>query len=119
MLPYLRALEDRIVCQAGTIAEVAQAIGADPEVLEATVSRWNALVADAEDADHGRPPPSMLPIRTPPFHFAPVWPIPRLYAAGELGGVFGHLYLAGGNMAECFIGGWIAGRETGALERWG
>ena len=46
-------------------------------------------------------------------------PIPRLYAAGELGGVFGHLYLAGGNMAECLVGGWIAGREAGSLERWG
>ena len=138
----LRALEDRIVRQAGTIGEVAREIGADSAVLESTVSRWNALVEDGEDADHGRPPPSMLPIRTPPFHFAPVWPIcsnthggpvhdakqrvidawgepvPRLYAAGELGGVFGHLYLAGGNMAECFIGGWIAGREAGALERW-
>ena len=137
----LRALEDRIVRQAGTVAEVAQAIGAEPAVLEATVSRWNALVAEGEDADHGRPPPSMLPVASPPFHFAPVWPIcsnthggpvhdakqrvidafgepiPRLYAAGELGGVFGHLYLAGGNMAECFIGGWIAGREVGSLDR--
>ena len=122
--------------------EVARAIGAEPALLEATVSRWNALVADGTDADHGRPSPSMLPIESPPFHFAPVWPIcsnthggpvhdarqriidaygepiPRLYAAGELGGVFGHLYLAGGNMAECFVGGWIAGREAGAMERW-
>ena len=138
----LRALEDRIVRQAGTIEEVAREIGADSGVLEATVSRWNELVAGGRDADHGRPPPSMLPIATPPFHFAPVYPIcsnthggpvhdakqrvidafgepiPRLYAAGELGGVFGHLYLAGGNMAECFVGGWIAGREAGALERW-
>jgi aspartate oxidase len=46
-------------------------------------------------------------------------PIPRLYAAGEMGGVFGHLYLAGGNMAECFIGGWIAGRHAAGLEPWG
>ena len=138
----LRALEDRIVRQAGTIVDVAREIGAEPAVLEATISRWNALVAGGEDTDHGRPPPSMLHIETPPFHFAPVYPIcsnthggpvhdakqrvidaygapvPRLYAAGELGGVFGHLYLAGGNMAECFIGGWIAGREAGALERW-
>ena len=44
--------------------------------------------------------------------------IPRLYAAGELGGVFGHLYLAGGNLAECFVGGWIAGRHAAALKPW-
>ena len=37
-------------------------------------------------------------------------PIPRLYAAGELGSAFGHLYMSGGNLAECFIGGRIAGR---------
>jgi succinate dehydrogenase/fumarate reductase flavoprotein subunit len=39
-------------------------------------------------------------------------PIPGLYAAGELGSVFGHLYLSGGNIAECFAGGTIAGREA-------
>ena len=77
---------------------------------------------------------SMVKIATPPFYYAEVWPvcsnthggpvhdseqrvlnafgeaIPRLYAAGELGGVFGHLYISGGNLAECFVGGWTAGR---------
>ena len=33
---------------------------------------------------------------------------------GELGSVFGHLYLSGGNLAECFVGGRIAGREAAA-----
>ena len=41
-----------------------------------------------------------------------------VYAAGELGGVFGHLYLAGGNLAECFVGGWIAGRNAAGLDAW-
>ena len=45
-------------------------------------------------------------------------PIPRLYVAGELGGVFGHLYLAGGNLAECFVGGWTAGRHAAGLDPW-
>jgi succinate dehydrogenase/fumarate reductase flavoprotein subunit len=44
--------------------------------------------------------------------------IPRLYAAGELGGVFGHLYISGGNLAECFVGGWTAGRNAARLPRW-
>ena len=94
------------------------------------------------DSEHGRPPTSMMQIKTPPFYFANVWPlvqnthggpvhnvyqevvnvfgekISRLYAAGELGGVFGHLYLAGGNLAECFVGGWIAGRRAASLEPW-
>ena len=77
----------------------------------------------------------------PPWHVARVWPIvsntqggpvhdhaqrvldpygepiPRLYAAGELGSVFGRLYLSGGNLAECFIGGRIAGCEAAAQRR--
>jgi succinate dehydrogenase/fumarate reductase flavoprotein subunit len=36
-------------------------------------------------------------------------PISRLYVAGELGSVFGHLYISGGNLSECLIGGRIAG----------
>jgi succinate dehydrogenase/fumarate reductase flavoprotein subunit len=44
--------------------------------------------------------------------------IPRLFAAGELGGVFGHLYISGGNLAECFVGGWTAGRNAARLEPW-
>ena len=124
----LRALEDRIVRQAGTIDEVAREIGADSAVLESTVSRWNALVGGRRGR-RPRPPASFhafhqdaaIPLRPVwpicsnthggPVHDAKqrvidAWgePIPRLYAAGELGGVFGHLYLAGGNMAECFIG---------------
>ena len=42
-------------------------------------------------------------------------PIPRLYSAGELGSSFGHLYLAGRNIAECFITGRIAGRNAASL----
>jgi predicted oxidoreductase len=75
----------------------------------------------------------MMPVARAPFVYAPVWPIvsntqggpvhdaaqriikpdgtpiPRLYAAGEMGSVFGHLYMSGGNIAECFVGGRIAG----------
>jgi hypothetical protein len=31
--------------------------------------------------------------------------------------VFGHLYLSGGNIAECFVGGRIAGREAAATPK--
>ena len=39
-------------------------------------------------------------------------PVQRLYAADELGGVFGHLYLSGGNFAACFVGGRVAAAAT-------
>ena len=100
----------------------------------ATIAEWNAGCAAGRDAHFGRPPNSMVPLTAPPFYAARVWPIvsntqggpvhdeeqrvldafgrpiPRLFAAGECGSVFGHLYMSGGNLAECFIGGRIAGR---------
>ena len=84
----------------------------------------------------------MLPIRHPPFYTIPVWPIitntqggpvhnarqqvvdpygqpiPRLYSAGEMGSLFGHLYLLSGNNAECFIGGRIAGTNAAGESPW-
>lgn len=42
-------------------------------------------------------------------------PVPRLYVAGELGSVFGHLYISGGNFSECLVGGQIAGRNAARL----
>ena len=137
----LRDLEFRIVHKAGSLAELAARIGVDADVLSRTIADWNAACDAGTDAIHGRPPSSMMKIATPPFYCAEVWPvcsnthggpvhdagqrvlnafeqpIPRLFAAGELGGVFGHLYISGGNLAECFVGGWIAGRNAAALAR--
>jgi hypothetical protein len=31
-------------------------------------------------------------------------PIPRLYVAGEISSIYGHLYLEAGNITECFVG---------------
>jgi succinate dehydrogenase/fumarate reductase flavoprotein subunit len=104
--------------------------------VEAAIARWNAQCAAGLDDDFGRPPSSMLPLTRPPFYLAKVWqlvsntqggpvhdagqrvldpfgqPIAGLFAAGELGSAFGHLYMSGGNLAECFVGGEIAGRNA-------
>jgi succinate dehydrogenase/fumarate reductase flavoprotein subunit len=45
-------------------------------------------------------------------------PIPRLYAAGELGSIFGHLYQVGSNFPEAIAFGRIAGRQAAALKPW-
>jgi succinate dehydrogenase/fumarate reductase flavoprotein subunit len=45
-------------------------------------------------------------------------PIRRLYAAGELGSSFGHLYLSGGNISECVVTGRIAGTNAAAEQAW-
>lgn len=125
-----------ILKQAGSLAELAAQTGLPPARLEATVAEWNRACRAGADDNFGRRPDTMVPIETPPFLAAEVWPmvintqggpvhdsmqrvltpygepIPGLYAAGELGSVFGHIYLAGGNLAECIVGGRIAGREA-------
>ena len=138
----LRELESRILRQCDTLSELAATMDVREEVLAATMAVWNAACEAGEDAMHGRPPPSMLKIATPPYYCTEVWPvcsnthggpvhdaeqrvlnafgepIPRLFAAGELGSVFGHLYISGGNLAECFVGGWTAGRNPAPLPAW-
>jgi succinate dehydrogenase/fumarate reductase flavoprotein subunit len=138
-----KELELEILKRADSIERLADEIGVDPLVLKGSIERWNALCDRGVDEDHGRPAGTMMKIDQPPYVFGQVWPtvsntqggpvhnakqqiidvagkpIPRLYAAGELGSSFGHLYLSGGNIAECFVTGWVAGREAAALEPWG
>lgn len=127
-------IELGIVRRAAGIPELARLIEVDAGVLAASIGRWNQACARQDDPEFGRPPSSMMAIAEAPFYAVQLWPvvsntqggprhderqrivdafgapIPRLYAAGELGSVFGHLYMSGGNLAECFIGGRIAGR---------
>ena len=122
-----------ILRRAQDIGELARATGADEAALAASIARWNQACVAGHDDDWARPATSMMPIGKPPFVFGPVWPvvsntqggpvhdaaqrilrpdgtaIRRLFAAGEMGSVFGHLYMSGGNIAECFVGGRIAG----------
>jgi succinate dehydrogenase/fumarate reductase flavoprotein subunit len=138
----LRELEGKIVHRAESIAELAMKMKIDTQVLHATIFEWNEFCKKQEDHVYGRPPTSMVKIANPPFYYAEVWPIcsnthggpvhdadqrvldvykqpiVRLFAAGELGGVFGHLYISGGNLAECFVGGWTAGRNAANLPAW-
>jgi succinate dehydrogenase/fumarate reductase flavoprotein subunit len=45
-------------------------------------------------------------------------PIPRLYAAGELGSIYVQYPQGGANVGECFAFGRIAGEQAAALEPW-
>lgn len=138
----MREIEAGIIKRADTIQELAALLGLDAEAVNASVARWNSSCEAGSDAEFGRPAGSMTPIDTPPFYGAPVWPvvsntqggpirddrqrvinvmgkpIDRLYAVGELGSAFGHLYMSGGNIAECFISGRIAGPDAAGLAPW-
>lgn len=132
-------VQSGLLGRANTLDELAERCGLPAAAVTATVDRWNRMCVAGVDDSFGRPPTSMVPIATPPFTFARLWPvvsntqggpvhdgeqrvidafgqpIPRLFAAGELGSVFGHLYMSGGNLAECFVGGRIAGRNAAAM----
>jgi succinate dehydrogenase/fumarate reductase flavoprotein subunit len=138
----MREIESGILKRADTLAELAELLGVDASRLEQSVTKWNAACASRNDEDFGRPGGTMMTIDTPPYYGAPVWcvvtntqggpvhdarqrivdafgaPIPRLYSAGELGSSFGHLYLSGGNIAECFVTGRVAGTGAAALPAW-
>lgn len=132
----LREVELGVLGRAEDVPGLASGLRVDPARLLHALERWNRACDVGRDDDFERPPTSMMPLRTPPYYYAEVWPvvsntqggpvhdaghrvidvygepIPKLFAAGELGSVFGHLYLAGGNLAECFVGGRIAGRAA-------
>ena len=129
-----REFDAAILRRFDSLDALAAAFEIDPATLQASIAEWNDLAASGAEDRFGRPPTGRAPIRLPPFHAAPVVPIvsntqggpvhdaqqqvldafgapiPGLYEAGEIGSVFGHIYLSGGNLAECFVGGRIAGR---------
>ena len=130
------------IIKAQTIEEIATKIKVNSKVLKSTVERWNSLCAEGEDKDFRRPPKTMMAILKPPFYAMESWPIvsntqggpahdpsqrvldpmgkpiPRLYVAGEISSIFGHLYLEAGNITECFVGGRIAGKNVADERPW-
>ena len=138
----LKEVQNGILTKCDTVADLAAAIGCEDATLRASLDAWNEACAAGRDGAHNRPAQTMAPIRTPPFYVGEIWPvvsntqggpvhdakqrvlnpfgepIPRLYEAGEVGSIWGHLYLSGANLSECFIGGRIAGREAAALGDW-
>jgi succinate dehydrogenase/fumarate reductase flavoprotein subunit len=139
----LKEVQNGILKKADTLEELAGHIGCDPAALKANIEAYNAQADSGEPDPFNRPEKSRLKIEKPPFYCGEVWPvvsntqggprhnekyqicnalhepIPRLYAAGECGGIWGFLYLAGANLTECFVGGRVSGREVSALESWG
>ncbi|MBX9811526.1 MAG: FAD-dependent oxidoreductase [Burkholderiales bacterium] len=136
----LREVELGILKRAESVADLARQMKTPELVLKETIERWNGLCASNAEDEFGRPAATRTPLSSPPFYFGEVWPvvsntqgglvhdvkqrvlnpygepIPRLYVAGELGSIWGFLYLSGGNLAECFISGRIAGMNVSAEE---
>jgi succinate dehydrogenase/fumarate reductase flavoprotein subunit len=131
-----RDFDEAVIGRFASLGEIAARFGLAPAVLAAEVAAWNVLAESGAEDRFGRPARGRAPIRRPPFRAAPVVPIvsntqggpahdqdqrvldpygvpiPGLFEAGEIGSVFGHIYMSGGNLAECFVGGRIAGRNA-------
>lgn len=138
----LKEIERGWIRKGDTLIDIAAMIPMDEATLVRTVQDWNTTCANSgEDLFH-RPPGTRMPIDTPPYYLAEVWPIvnntqggpvhdaeqrvmnvhgepiERLFAAGECGSSFGHLYLEAGNITECFVTGRIASRNAASLNPW-
>ena len=138
----LKEVQSGILKQANSVGELAEIIGVEEAVIQNTLDKWNEAVESGVDEDFRRPLETMTKVQKPPFLVGEIWPvvsntqggpkhdtkqriintfnepIPRLYEAGELGSIWGFLYLGGGNLSECFITGKIAGNDVATLENW-
>lgn len=132
----LREVDKGWIKRADTISALAELIDRAPDVLQKTVDRFNTAARGSDDPDWGRAPATLAPIETGPFYameMTPAFvntqggprrnadaqimgadghPIGRLFSAGELGSIYSFLYQGGGNIAECFAFGRVAGRNA-------
>jgi fumarate reductase flavoprotein subunit len=132
-------LADGRAVAADSPAALGSAVGLP--ALAGEVARYNAHCDAGEDADFGKKPQFLLPLRTAPFYAVPVRPVtvnvtgtglridaaarvlgaegrpvPGLFAAGEcVGGLLGPVYMGSGNSLGLAAGvGRIAGEEAAA-----
>jgi succinate dehydrogenase/fumarate reductase flavoprotein subunit len=134
-----REIEKGWIVKGDTIGELAEKLGIEAQGLAETVEKFNAFCERSSDPEFKRGPNSMSPLQSPPFYGTELGlniintqggpahnarcqviggnnePIPKLYAAGELGSFFGHLYQGGSNFPEALAFGRIAGKNA-ALE---
>ena len=136
-----REVESGLIKKAESLPQLAVALGLPPDEAASSVMAWNQACAQKKDPAFGRPGSSMHPLLKAPYYGAPLVPvisntqggprrderqrvlnsfgepIPGLYAVGECGSSFGFLYMSGGNLAECFISGRVAGHEAAGNEK--
>jgi fumarate reductase flavoprotein subunit len=143
ILDFGRRLEEGLFYVADTLDALAAQIEIDPEVLLATVTRYNSYVEAGHDPEFNRMHlvhhyGSLRKIETPPFYAYPSTavvfgtycglridssarvltkdglPFEGLFAAGEVtGGFHGAAYMTGSALGKAVVFGRIAGLEAG------
>ena len=113
----------------------------EPAALKQTIAEYNGYCAAGHDPQFGRPSDWLQPLGTPPYYAMKMLPggmsthggpkrntrsqvidaygkpIPRLYAAGELGSIYYFQPSAGSTLGEALAFGRIAGRNAAAERR--
>ncbi len=137
----LREIEKGWIIKGETIEEIAPKIFVAPEVLKETIERYNEFCKTGKDKDFNRPKEDLRALK-PPLYAIELWPalintqggprrdkesrvldpdgkpIPRLYAAGELGSIWGFLYQGACNISEAIVFGQIAGKNGASEPPW-
>jgi succinate dehydrogenase/fumarate reductase flavoprotein subunit len=126
------------IVRADTLAKLGKLLNIDEATLQETLTRYNNFCRTGVDADFGRSSTAMKPIK-PPYYamrlepllyntqggprrdqearvLAPDGsPIPRLYAAGEFGSIWGFRYQTSTNFSETLVYGRLAGKNAALL----
>lgn len=125
-----------LVVSADSPEELAEKIGADPEVLATTLADFNFFVESGRDYQFNRDLETMRALEGDKLYAIELRPavlntqggprhneraevldvngevIPHLYCAGEFGGMTAFQYNSGGNLAECMVFGSISGTNA-------
>jgi succinate dehydrogenase/fumarate reductase flavoprotein subunit len=124
------------IASAGSVAGLAEAIGVDRATLSATIDAYNAGAASGDDPEHGRAAETLVPLELDRLYAIRMvpgvatasggprrdararvlredgQPVPRLFAAGGCGSIWGHLTQFGGGLTDAIVFGRIAGEEA-------
>ncbi|MCE5274282.1 MAG: FAD-binding protein [Deltaproteobacteria bacterium] len=139
----MKEIESGLITKADSIEELGSKLKIDTKDLAATVAAYNKAGTQGDDPVFGRRQRSIVPIEKPPFYGCqldmlfintqggPVHspadarvldtqgnPIPRLYAAGELGSFWSWMYHGSGNIPEAIVVGAVAGDNVAKEKPW-
>ena len=128
------------VVACASVEEAAEVVGCTADELQATIDDFNLYTEQGRDFAFGRPADTMRAFEGEELYVLPLRPvllntqggpernsdaqivgldgepIPHLYSAGEFGGITSCLYQGATNVCECFIFGYIAGKNAAATK---